>query len=66
MTPEEIRKKKTDFDDVENQLRKELVMLKLQSRLGTCSDPSKIKKVKKDIARILTIKKEEGLKGAKT
>lgn len=61
MTPDEIRKKK-DFKEMTQKLRHELVTLKLQARLGTCPDSSKIQKLKKDLARIETIQREEAMK----
>jgi len=44
------------------ELRAELARLKLMVKRGTIEDTSKIKEVRKAIARILTIEREEELK----
>ncbi|ADV65469.1 LSU ribosomal protein L29P [Desulfurococcus mucosus DSM 2162] len=51
MTPEERLRKL-------NELRLELVKLRLQSRTGTLTNTARIRNVKRDIARILTVMKE--------
>lgn len=45
-----------------NELRLELLKLRMQSRVGTLSNTARIRNIKKDIARILTIMREEELK----
>jgi large subunit ribosomal protein L29 len=52
MTPEERLQKL-------NELRLELLKLRLQAKLGTLSNNSSIRNIRKDIARILTIINEE-------
>lgn len=48
MTVEELRQK-------EQELRKELFNLRFQKVTGEIQNPNRIKEVKKDIARVLTI-----------
>jgi len=44
-----------------NELRLELIKLKMQARIGTLTDTARIRNIKRDIARILTIMREEEL-----
>lgn len=64
MKPSEIRSMSMD-DRVRrlNELRGELVKLKLQARVGKLTDTAKIRNVRRDIARILTIIREEEIAG---
>ena len=55
MTPEERLLKL-------NELRVELVKLRLQSRVGTLTNTARIRNVRRDIARILTVMREESIK----
>ncbi|MCD6458208.1 MAG: 50S ribosomal protein L29 [Thermoprotei archaeon] len=57
MSPEERRKKLEE-------LRAELIVLRTQARVagGTVANPSRIKEIRRTIARILTIEKEEQMK----
>jgi len=55
MNPEE-RKEKLE------ELRMELVKLRLQAEMGTLDNPGRIRAIRRTIARILTIMKEEELK----
>ena len=52
MTIEELRQK-------EAELRKELFNLRFQKVTGEIQNPNRIKEVKKDIARVLTIIREK-------
>jgi len=52
MTPEERLRKL-------NELRLELVKLRLQAKMGTLTNTARIRNVRRDIARILTVMKEE-------
>lgn len=52
MTVEELKQK-------EQELRKELFNLRFQKVTGEIQNPNRIKEVKKDIARILTIIKQK-------
>jgi len=52
----EERKKKLE------ELRMELIRLKLQAATGVLDNPGKIRAIKRTIARILTIMREEELK----
>lgn len=54
--PREDRLKKLE------ELRLELMKLRTQALLGTLENPGKIRVIKKTIARILTINREEELK----
>jgi large subunit ribosomal protein L29 len=58
MTLEELSSK-------ENDLRKELFNLRFQQATGEIQNPKRISAVRKDIARVLTIKREKELKGNK-
>ncbi len=55
MSPEERRK-------LLNDLRIELIKLRTQAFLGTLTNVGRIRVVKKNIARILTVMREEELK----
>uniref|UniRef100_A0A7C2FP79 Large ribosomal subunit protein uL29 n=1 Tax=Thermosphaera aggregans TaxID=54254 RepID=A0A7C2FP79_9CREN len=55
MTPEERLLKL-------NELRLELVKLRLQSKVGTLTNTARIRNVRRDIARILTVMREESVK----
>jgi large subunit ribosomal protein L29 len=44
------------------ELRMELIKLKMQARIGTLTNTSRIRNIKRDIARILTVMREEALK----
>jgi large subunit ribosomal protein L29 len=46
------------------ELRMELVKLRLQAKIGLLKDTAKIRNIKRDIARILTVMSEERLKGS--
>ncbi len=48
MTVEELRQK-------ENELRKELLHLRIQKATGDIQNPNRLRQVKRDIARVLTI-----------
>ncbi len=68
MKPDEIRKMSPEERIRRlNELRLELVKLRMQARLGTLPNPSRIRNIRKDIARILTIMREEelGIRAAK-
>ncbi len=44
------------------ELRLELMKLRMQAQLGTLENPGRIRAIRKTIARILTINREEELK----
>ena len=58
MTVEELQVKELD-------LRKELFNLRFQQSTGEIENPKRIGAVRKDIARVLTIRKEKGTTEAK-
>ncbi len=58
LSPEE-RKKKLE------ELRTELIRLRLQAATGTLDNPGKIRAIRKTIARILTVMREEELASKK-
>ncbi|MEM0379797.1 MAG: 50S ribosomal protein L29 [Desulfurococcaceae archaeon] len=62
MKPDDIRKMSPE-DRISklNELRLELVKLRMQSRVGTLKNTARIRNIKRDIARILTIMREEEL-----
>ncbi len=59
MSPEERLKKLQE-------LRMELIKLRLQARTGTLTNTARIRNIRRDIARILTIMREEELKAKKS
>lgn len=59
MSPEERLKKLEE-------LREELVKLRLKAAVGTLENPGAIRAIRKTIARILTVMREEELKQRKT
>ncbi len=63
MKPDEIRKMSSEerLRKLE-ELRMELIKLRLQAKMGLLKDPARIRNVKRDIARILTIIREEEIK----
>ncbi len=66
MKPDEIRKMSRE-DRIRrlNELRLELIKLRMQAHLGTLPNPARIRNIKRDIARILTIMREEELSAKK-
>lgn len=59
MKASEIRALSIDeLDQKEKELRKELFNLRFQKATGEIQNPMRIRQVKRDIARILTIKTE--------
>ena len=59
MKPEEIRKMSVeDLDKNLKDLREELGKLSFQHRIRPLEDTSRLKKIRKEIARIETIKKQ--------
>lgn len=66
MKPSEIRGMSMD-DRIRrlNELRGDLVKLELQAKVGKLTDTARIRNLKRDIARILTIIREEEIAGKK-
>ncbi len=60
LKPKDIRKM-TSEERLQKlaELRRELMRLKMQARIGTIDNPGKIRAIKRTIARILTIENEE-------
>jgi len=59
MTPEDIRKMSAeDLEKNLNDLREEMGNLSFQHKIRPLEDTSRLKKIRKDIARIETIKKQ--------
>jgi large subunit ribosomal protein L29 len=59
MKPEEIRKMSAeDFEKKLKDLREEMGNLSFQHRIRPLEDTSRLKKIRKEIARIETIKKQ--------
>lgn len=64
MTPDELKAKKpADLKIHEKELREELFKLKLQRTVGQLDKNHRIKEVRKDIARTLTVFNEKRKKG---
>lgn len=64
LSAEEIRRMSTDERlKLLNELRIELLKLRSQARVGTLTNPARIRIVRKNIARILTVLNEEKVKG---
>lgn len=62
MKPDEIRKMPPEERIRRlNELRLELIKLRMQARVGTLTNTARIRNIKRDIARILTIMREEEL-----
>jgi len=62
MKPDEIRKIPPEERIRRlNELRLELMKLRMQARVGTLTNTARIRNIKRDIARILTIMREEEL-----
>ncbi|OYT39865.1 MAG: 50S ribosomal protein L29 [Desulfurococcales archaeon ex4484_58] len=62
MKPDEIRSMSREERIRKlNELRLELVKLRMQAKIGTLTDTAKIRNIRRDIARILTIMREEEL-----
>lgn len=67
LKPSEIRSMTTEERiNLLNELRRELVRLYSQARAGTLTNVSRIRILRKNIARILTVINEEIRKGSKT
>lgn len=63
MRPDEIRKMPPEERLRKlNELRLELIKLRLQAKMGTLTNTARIRNVRKDIARILTVIREGELK----
>lgn len=58
MTPEELTKEETE-------LREEIWKLRLQLTTGQLQDPQKVRRVRRDLARVLTVQREARLEQAK-
>ncbi|MCC6062016.1 MAG: 50S ribosomal protein L29 [Desulfurococcales archaeon] len=64
MSADEIRKMSPeDRRKLLQELRLELIKLRAQASMGTLDKPHKIKLTKKNIARILTVEREEMFRG---
>ncbi len=53
-----------ELNDKENDLRKELFNLRFRAVRGDLQNPMRIRAVKRDIARVLTVKREKQLNRA--
>lgn len=51
-----------DLTKEEDQLREQVWRLRLQMTTGQLQDPQKVRRARKDLARVLTIKREQELK----
>ncbi len=64
LSPEEIRKmSKEEREKLLRELRIELIKLRTQARVGTLRNIGRLRVVRKNIARVLTIMREEELGG---
>lgn len=63
MKPDEIRRMSHE-DRLRklNELRLELIKLRMQAKIGTLTNTARIRNIRRDIARILTIMREEELR----
>ena len=57
MTPEALQKEELG-------LREEIWKLRIQLTTGQLQDPQKVRRVRRDLARVLTIRKENALSGS--
>lgn len=63
MKPKELRElNEKELQAKLHELRESLFNLRFQKTLGNLASPSEFTKIKKDIARILTVMKEKGMK----
>ncbi|MEM0025885.1 MAG: 50S ribosomal protein L29 [Zestosphaera sp.] len=63
LSAKELRSKtREERDKLLAELRTELIKLRTQAQVGTLKDTARIRIVRKNIARILTINREEELK----
>ena len=66
MRPEEIRELgDVDIDQQLEELTDELFNLRMRTAYEEIEDPSRLKKIRRDIARLKTIKRERELKAAR-
>lgn len=60
MKAKEVREKTaTELGHLEDKLREELAALRMKARVGQLAETAKIGLIRRDIARILTIKKSK-------
>lgn len=60
MKAKEVNEKSAaELENLESKLREELAMLRIQARSGQLAEVSKIRSARRDIARILTIKRSK-------
>lgn len=65
LSAKELRSKtREERDKLLTELRTELIKLRTQAKVGTLKDTARIRIIRKNIARILTINREEELKEA--
>lgn len=65
LSAKELRNKtREERDKLLTELRTELIKLRTQAKVGTLKDTARIRIIRKNIARILTINREEELKRA--
>lgn len=65
MTPKELREKTLqELKTLEQSLREELFKLNLQNAMGQLEKTHRLKELKRDIARVLTLLKEKAGKAA--
>jgi ribosomal protein L29 len=58
----ELREKKPEeLSLLERDLRKELSLMQLKVRLGTEAHTSRLREIRRSVARILTLRKEKGM-----
>ena len=61
MKVKEIREKaKADLERLEGKLRQDLAAARLQLRAGQLTDTSKVRSLRRDLARVLTVRHVEG------
>ena len=51
----------TDLEKEEEQLRQQVWKLRLQMTTGQLTDPQKVRRARRDLARVLTVKREREL-----
>ncbi|ABU81773.1 LSU ribosomal protein L29P [Ignicoccus hospitalis KIN4/I] len=62
LKPDEIRKmSREEREQKLKELKSELITLRYQAKMGHIDNPAKIRNIKRTIARILTINREEEL-----
>lgn len=53
-----------ELDERESELREQLFKLRFQKSTGQIEDPQRLRRIRKDLARVLTVRRERELEAA--